>query len=287
MESIFLEKSIRASFEVLKEFAQNYDYLIKSFEKGAGGDISIGADLLSEKIYAKHFLDYCNLDSEESGFIKASITTNKVLVLDSLDGSDNLKSGIPYYGASLALCEVKDLESLKKDSKSLQGEDRVLEAFVINFISLEVIYSNLELKQPLTFKLKSLDCVSDFIHTDIKELALPLKNYVVAPSCGVFERAHTAPEYVRYLKNKGFKFRGLGAAALSLAFAFRYKFVIMLEISRRYDVLAGLFISRDLYVYGNLGVYALNIPFSNMREGTKDYVVISSNQTTLNQIVGM
>ncbi|PAF45977.1 hypothetical protein [Helicobacter sp. 11S02629-2] len=287
MESIFLEKSIRASFEVLKEFDKDRDYLIKSFTKGAGGDISIGADLLSEKVYAKHFLDYCNLDSEESGFIKAKIATNRVLVLDSLDGSDNLKSGIPYYGASLALCEVKDLDSLKKDSKCLQAEDRVLEAFVINFISLEVIYSNLELKTPLTFKLKSIDSVSDFMSVDIKSLTLPLKNYAVAPSCGVFERAHTAPDYVRYLKDRHFKFRGLGAAALSLAFAFRYKFVIMLEISRRYDVLAGLFISRDLYVYGNLGVYALNIPFSKMSEGTKDYVAISNNQTTLNQIVGM
>lgn len=70
---------------------------------GEGGDISAHIDLIAEKIFCKYLLDMADIYSEESGLIKSQKQNNLQIILDPLDGSDNLLHGIKYYGTSIAL----------------------------------------------------------------------------------------------------------------------------------------------------------------------------------------
>ena len=72
---------------------------------GYGGDIIKGIDKIAENIFVKYLLKYANIQSEESGFIKSNEanTNDKLIILDPLDGSDNLINNLYYYGTSIAL----------------------------------------------------------------------------------------------------------------------------------------------------------------------------------------
>ena len=72
--------------------------------KGAGGDYMMNIDKIAEDIFIKYLLKFANIQSEESGYIKSPNISNEFLIyLDPIDGSDNLRVGLPYYGTSIAL----------------------------------------------------------------------------------------------------------------------------------------------------------------------------------------
>lgn len=75
---------------------------------------------MSESIYKEYLLPLASINSEESGFIQGA--RSDYIMLDPLDGSDNFLSHIPYYGASLALCDTNG---------------RVKEAVIFNFCTKE------------------------------------------------------------------------------------------------------------------------------------------------------
>ena len=71
------------------------------FEVGAGGDISSGIDLLAEEIFVRHLSSFGTIFSEESGKFPGTNTTIEIII-DPIDGSDNLLSHLPYFGTSVA-----------------------------------------------------------------------------------------------------------------------------------------------------------------------------------------
>ena len=320
--SEFLCAVLQAAREIIPLLAMREEHLLQAGAKGAGGDISIGADLLCEEIFTKHLSHIGHIDSEESGFIAAGLQNNKdfsdkaqtlssrdlhqqvvaihkstqidchadksarndknlskpakdsgtspsdskivelesgffeprkeirlgclstqcgdeihdsspqaespkqnedsratlTIVLDPLDGSDNYLSNIPYYGASLALCD---------------GTGAVLEAAVVNFCSAQVIYDHSSAPH------------ASRIHIFTQEHS-PL---APAPAkCGVFEKAYSYPDIARELYVHKLKFRSLGASALSLAYALEHNFFLFCGAIRKYDALAGLFLCRNLHI---------------------------------------
>lgn len=224
--SEFLYATLNAAREIIPLLAMREEHLLQAGAKGAGGDISIGADLLCEEIFTKHLSHIGHIDSEESGFIAAGLQVDSnrdfraalTIVLDPLDGSDNYLSNIPYYGASLALCD---------------DTGAVLEAAVINYCSAHIIYGNRHTPNATRIHIFTQEQVS------------------LAPTrakCGVFEKAYSYPDIARELYTHKLKFRSLGASALSLAYALEHNFFLFCGAIRKYDALAGLFLCRNLQI---------------------------------------
>ena len=241
--SRFLEGCIKAGAKLAPLLAKRDRAMFVRHSKGAGGDISIGADLVCEDEFGEALLGIASLDSEEGGVIKCKGDSSDIIVLDPLDGSDNYLSNIPYYGASLALCDK---------------EGRVKEACIMNFCSGEVFYDREDSKQghktsstqnPLNEISPSYTKLhlfrEEILHpTSITDNALPLQ----LPKCGIFERAYCNPNIVAKLHNHKVKFRSLGAGALSWVYCLEGRFLLLGGKSRRYDAKAGQFLARDLHI---------------------------------------
>ena len=183
---------------------------------GFGGDNSLKIDLIAENIFIKHLEIFGNIYSEECGLK----TTNKefTIVIDPLDGSNNFYSNLLYYGTSVAL---------QKDGTTIAG-------FVTNLISSIIKY-------------RAFD-------DEIKYFSL-IKNEEIMPvntektKISVFERAYEYPIICQKLSRNNIKFRSLGAVALSLSDAQNYDFVLYCGNIREFDIVASLYICKDLYIY--------------------------------------
>src|SRR5574344_3000452 len=213
-----IEKSIiNANLEIL-------DYFEKSLKKedfsysnqiGFGGDNSLKIDLIFEDIFIKNLKDFGNIFSEECGFIdnKKDIT----FIIDPLDGSNNFLSNIPYFGTSV---------EVKKNGEIIAG-------FVANMANKTLVYRILD------------DEVKYFCLENRKEIQKIVHNI---SKVAVFERGYKYPNICKNIDDKNIKFRVLGATALSLANARDFLFVIFKGDLREFDLEAGLFISKDLYI---------------------------------------
>lgn len=179
---------------------------------GAGGDISIGMDLIAEEVFIKHLGSFGQIDSEESGLVGDGAYT---ITLDPLDGSANFKSHFPYFGSSIAL--------------EFDGE--ILAGIVTNLAE-----GTLFLKTKEKFQYTKLDKLQFF-------------DVVINPyaSVGLFERAYRSTKYAKKLQNSGYKYRSPGATALSLAYTHQLQFFIYEGEMRSYDVRAGEFMCEGLY----------------------------------------
>lgn len=265
--SLFLCGVLEAAREIAPMLLARELALLERHAQGAGGDISIGADLACEAIFVKHLSHIAHIDSEESGFIPASVKLDSgavdsacapfasaipTIVLDPLDGSDNYLSGIPYYGASLALCD---------------SAGQVREATVINYCSGEVFYDCAQIvdSAPESSAARNLQTPESMPDTNSSSRAtLPLTNATTlklhfptltplplahtSPKCGIFEKAYSNPTLAARLYERHYKFRSLGASALSLAYALEHGFFLFGGQIRRYDALAGLFLCRNLHI---------------------------------------
>lgn len=195
---------------------------------GFGGDNSLKIDLIAENIFIKHLENFGNIYSEECGLK----TTNKefTIIIDPLDGSNNFYSNLPYYGTSVAL---------QKDKITIAG-------FVTNLVTGVITY-------------RAFD-------EEIRYFSL-IKNEEITPlninktKISVFERAYEYPSFCQKLSENSIKFRSLGAVALSLCDAKNYNFVLYCGKIREFDVIASLYINKNLYVYE-----------------TKEVVLISQNK---------
>lgn len=210
----FIQASVKSSKQIIKILSQRKPEYMQKHHMGAGGDISLGADLLSEEIFAKHLLQIGSIDSEESGYIPGK--SEDIIILDPLDGSDNYLSNIPYYGASIALCD--------KDRKTK-------EAIVINFCTQNAYYDSGDGLREINLR---------------SEANIP--NIDIFAKCGIFEKAYSNPHLCFKMYEKKMKFRSLGAIALSLSNAHYVNFVFFAGNIRDYDSQAGLFLCRDLWV---------------------------------------
>lgn len=218
--SAFLHQAILATDEIIKAMQKREAALYELHEVGAGGDRSIGADLISEQIYAKYLLSLANIHSEESGFMQG--VGEDCVILDPLDGSDNFLSHIPYYGSSLALCD-----------KSHKPK----EAVIFNFCTQEgVARINAEV---FSFSIPAY-------LTKGKQAYKALKCSTHS-KCGIFEKAYCNPHIAALLYEKALKFRSLGASALSMAKAYEVNFMLFAGKIRDFDSKAGLFLCEDLH----------------------------------------
>lgn len=201
---------------------------------GFGGDNSLKIDLIAENIFIKHLEQFGNIYSEECGLK----TTNKefTIIIDPLDGSNNFYSNLPYYGTSVAL---------QKDEITIAG-------FVTNLVTGIITY-------------RAFD-------EEVKYFSL-IKNKEITPlninktKISIFERAYEYPLLCQKLSENSIKFRSLGAVALSLCDAKNYDFVLYCGKIREFDVIASLYINKNLYVYE-----------------TKEVVLISQNKQMFNLI---
>lgn len=232
----FVDAALDACKEVahhISNHTSSADYLPQ--EVGAGGDVSIGFDLTAETIFVRHLSPFGTISSEESGIIGPE--SDLLIILDPIDGSENIKAKFPYYGASIAL----------------QHRGETVVGIIVNFANG--------------------DC---FVHDGEKHY----RTSVYSPSVyeavqrhehgriGLFEKAYEHPEMVAALKQAGLKFRSPGAVALSLAYAHYVKYVLFFGTMRSYDLEAGLFLCKELYVY---------------QEG--DLLIVSADQATYQQLL--
>lgn len=193
--------------------------LYERLDKNASGDVSLRADMACEEIFHKHLREFGTIHSEESGIMQGK--GEDIIYLDPLDGSDNFSSQIPYYGASIALCNK---------------HGSVKSAIVANFCSKDVFIrdSSCALRGNMDSELSSFS-----------QLSLTQKSNKL----GIFEGAYRDSRLAESLHSKKLKFRSLGAIALSLSCAHSVNFVLIAGKLRDHDIKAGLHIASDLFIH--------------------------------------
>ena len=212
----FTEACIQANREVLHALREHFsEALLEKSERGAGGDISSGADLLAEEIFVRHLGSFGTIESEESGLIGEGEAT---VIIDPLDGSANFASGFPYYGTSVAL---------------LDSTGRLRHAQVCNLSNGD-----------LFTKEDDGEVYTDNLISSVLSPQVGMPD----PELGLFEKAYANPLVSAGLLKAGYKFRSPGATALSLAYARNVQFFLFVGKSRLYDIVAGLAICEGLEV---------------------------------------
>ena len=211
----YVKDTIAANYELYNYLKTNQkdDIFEYTDMRGAGGDVSTQIDLIAEEIFVKHLGGYGKIISEESGEIGQG---DIEIVIDPIDGSNNLMANIPYYGSSVAF---------KKDGK-------VFASVICNLANGDLFVKE---KTPVRANLNKLY---------FKELTPSNQSHI-----GIFERSYTSPEIVTKLYSQKIKFRSLGAMAISLSWAYNLDFVIGTGKIREYDVAAGLHICSGLNIY--------------------------------------
>ncbi len=211
----FIRETIKASQEVVEMLESNKDEsLYQPKGQGAGGDMSVELDLMAEKIFVERLGRFGQINSEESGLIGEGDVT---IILDPIDGSDNMLTHFPYYGASIAYMK----------------EGTCLIGIVCNFANGDIFIKDKQ--QFLQGKLHSAHFK-------------PVQGHHTS-KVGIFEKAALYPELTEALITHKLKYRAPGAVALSLAYAHYANYVVFLGKMRTYDLEAGLFMCEDLHMY--------------------------------------
>lgn len=211
----FIRETIKACEEIVEMLEVTTDpEAFKAQKIGAGGDESVGLDLMAEDIFVKRLQRFGQINSEESGIIGEG---EAQIILDPIDGSDNMLTRFPYYGASIAYI---------KDARPLIG-------IVCNFANGDIFIK--DSKQFLQGKLYSTDFTPVEKHHTSK--------------IGIFEKAALYPDITYELIQNRLKYRAPGAVALSLAYAHYANYMVFLGKMRSYDLEAGLFMCEDLHMY--------------------------------------
>jgi myo-inositol-1(or 4)-monophosphatase len=214
----FIQASLLACQEIDTLIREGNSTLYTLHKEGFGGDISNGVDLKAEAICFKYLSPFGSVFSEESGWMSPQSST--CIYLDPIDGSDNFVSRLPYYGVSIA--------------RVVKGE--TTEAVVCNLANGDLFVRTSD----------------EYYRTSVQDCTL--KEAIVtnnSAKIGLFEKAPEHPVLVEKLMAKKLKFRSPGALALSLAYAPYVKYVLFLGTMRPYDIQAGLYLSRHLYVYSD------------------------------------
>lgn len=211
----FIRETIKSCQEIVMMLETNTDKSAYVPQKrGAGGDISFGLDLIAEEIFIKRLGRFGQINSEESGIIGEG---DVKIILDPIDGSDNLLTHFPYYGASIAY--------MKDDKPSI--------GIVCNFANGDIFIK--DEKEFIQGKLHSAHFKPVIKHHTSK--------------IGIFEKASLYPEVTQELMKNHLKYRAPGAVALSLAYAHYANYMVFLGKMRQYDLEAGLYMCENLHMY--------------------------------------
>jgi myo-inositol-1(or 4)-monophosphatase len=233
----FIQKALQANRKIKQHITKNlskFDYQDTN-QIGAGGDKTKQIDTIAEGIFVSYLGDFCDIFSEESGLIKSQ----KDLFSNALIIIDPL-DGSDNFVSNLPYYGT---------SVSLRISNIPTIGIVYNLINDTYIF-----KTPY--------------ETNIIDNELSQSNF------GIFERAYTSPDIVNKLHILNLKFRSPGATALSLANAHNLQFFLLAGKMRNFDIDAGLFICKDLYIYQNeefLLVSKNSTIFENIKEIIKGY----------------
>lgn len=212
----FLLATLKANREVFKAINSiEKKSMYQKYNQGAGGDISSGFDLVAEKIFYENLSEFGSIESEESGVMNEGECK---IIIDPIDGSDNIASNFSYYGTSVA---------------KLNSYGVLEDAMVCNLATNEVFWISSQ-EVPMYGRL-----------FEDKWEVVEENNF---SKIGIFERAYDNPKIVQILKDNKIKFRSPGAIALSLAYARWVDFVFFVGPIRIYDVVAGLALCKGLEV---------------------------------------
>jgi len=190
--------------------------LYRYFGVGAGGDLSSGIDRFAEEVYIQKIGKYGKIISEEAGEVGSGEYT---IILDPIDGSNNLLSSFPYFGSSIAL---------KKG-------DKTLFSCVVNLANGEFF-----IKDDAFYKRGKV------FSSQLEEVKINSFSTI-----GIFEKAYANAKIVEKLNFQKLKFRSPGAVALSLAYARYVKFVLVVGKARCFDIEAGLHQCQGLHIFKN------------------------------------
>jgi myo-inositol-1(or 4)-monophosphatase len=216
----FIKAAIEANAQIAALLRDNTDdalfYPAKEGKEGIGygGDRSLNIDLTAENIFIERLSRFGRINSEERGPIGDGADE---IVIDPIDGSANIASGVPYYGASIAL--KRGGKAICSIICNLANGDCFIKAFDDGYRR-------------------------NLFNPDRKPIGRNLK-----PLVGIFEKAYSHPNAVAAMRKNGLKFRSPGALALSLAYARDARFVLALGRSREYDIIAGLHLCEDMHVF--------------------------------------
>ena len=220
MDEKFINHLLRAGKKIYKLIQNGLDESYYDIVKiGAGGDKSTKIDLVAEEIFVSNLKDLGQIISEESGVLG---TGDIKIVIDPIDGSDNLISGFPYYGSSVAV----------------KRGDKTFISFIANFANGDFF-----------IKSKQFYKKGSFLYDDYRLCDIDILNSI--GRVGLFEKAYANPKIVDELKKISVKFRSPGAVALSLAYAHSVRFVLFVGKIREYDIAAGIHQCEDLNLYYN------------------------------------
>ncbi len=214
----FIDSAIAACLEVRRLIREDAQELFGTHERGFGGDLSSGIDLLAESVFIRYLSSYGSVFSEENGWITPPGVTN--VILDPIDGSDNFASRFPYYGVSIAL-ETSGITTHSLVCNLANGD---------LFVRTQEEYYRTSLDTP-------------------GQRAPVISNPYA--KIGLFEKSPNHPQLARKLMGEGLKFRSPGALALSLAYAPYVKYVLFLGTMRSYDIQAGMHLCRHLHTFQN------------------------------------
>jgi len=223
----FLEAAIKANEELyallhVKGLEESHHH---SFSVGAGGDVSAGIDLISEQIFIKHLLAFGEIVSEESGVIP-SPNEKAHIILDPIDGSDNLLSHLPYFGTSIAYFE----------------NEMCTKAIITNLANGDIFIKD---------------------ERGLRQGKIGKKSFILVTcntfsKVGIFERSYCSQKVHDRLQSAKIKYRSPGAFALSLAYAHDVSFVLYEGVMRTYDVEAGLFMCQDLHTFYERDIFLVS-----------------------------
>ncbi|WP_200762415.1 inositol monophosphatase family protein [Nitrosophilus alvini] len=203
----FLQSALKANRAIYKKISRTMDKSCYTYLKtGAGGDRSSGIDLLAEEIFTEHLSIFGQIVSEESGVMGEEGDIK--IVLDPIDGSDNLLSGFPYFGTSVAMI---------KNGKTLSS-------MIVNLANGDVFA-----KDEQTLYYGRLD-----------NGKFEKRERCGISKIGIFEKAYANPDIVKKISKAKLKFRSPGALALSMAYAYDTEFLLYAGKIREYDIAAGL-----------------------------------------------
>ncbi|GHS88956.1 inositol monophosphatase [Campylobacterota bacterium] len=218
--SDFINAAIEANEEIVRLLRANSDGSIFSYADsgesgiGFGGDRSLKIDLIAEEIFIKKLGAFGRINSEECGPVGSG---DDEIVIDPIDGSANIASGIPYYGSSV----------------SLKSGGKAVKSIVCNMANDEYFVRD----QDEFFRGALFDKTRFKIARQLRSQA------------GIFEKSYLRRSEAELLVKNGFKFRSPGALALSLAYSHNARFVVSMGRHREYDIIAGLHLSGDLYSF--------------------------------------
>jgi myo-inositol-1(or 4)-monophosphatase len=234
---LFIKKTLQANKKLKKYILNNLskkDYL-DTYTMGKGGDNTKQIDKIAEDIFISFLGSFSDILSEESGLIKS----NKPLFNNWLIVLD------PLDGSDNFLSDFPYYGT----SVSVRINTIPTIGIVYNLINDKYIF-----RTPNTTNFLQ----NDFLHSNF----------------GIFERAYTRPDIVEKLHIFKLKFRSPGASALSLANAINFSFFLLAGKIRDFDVDAGLFICKDLYIFQNKDFLLVSknvIIFENIKEIIKGY----------------